>query len=121
MRQLPRCSDTDVIELLRNKFNALIDLPVQNRDGMSACVSSVSIDDGAEDAVGKLRIDHLPATVWPTHPPPPSMLLLWAPALVPQGKSQIAAVRFTTAVRIECIRIVPSGVAPFLGSLIDTG
>ncbi|KAG9004244.1 hypothetical protein FRB90_011034 [Tulasnella sp. 427] len=41
------------------------------------------------------------------------MLLLWAPYLVPQGPSNLVAVRFRSAVRIDSIQIVPSGVSPF--------
>ncbi|KIO23004.1 hypothetical protein M407DRAFT_27506 [Tulasnella calospora MUT 4182] len=42
------------------------------------------------------------------------MLLLWAPALVPQGQSNLVAIRFKSAVCIDSIQIVPRGVSPFL-------
>ncbi|KAG8904166.1 hypothetical protein FRB99_002147 [Tulasnella sp. 403] len=45
---------------------------------------------------------------------PSRMLLLWLPALSPEGKSDISAIKFTAPVCIDFLRIIPNGVSPFL-------
>ncbi|KAG8936752.1 hypothetical protein FRC02_012034 [Tulasnella sp. 418] len=41
------------------------------------------------------------------------MLLLWAPSVTPSAGVKLVTIRFSSAVYLESIRIVPRGVAPF--------
>ncbi len=43
-----------------------------------------------------------------------SYLLYWNPDVIPEGPYNIAAVRFSSLVGVEYIRIVPAGCAPFI-------